>query len=120
MKPLRGFRFVRIRKCSSIHLGNLWLVVRAVDIAHRQVQANPRRLHDDSPRAVALDPLEHGREAGARVDGISVAHAAGTREYADCRDQPRFSPGAGLAPRRLFTNVVLPPTKSPAISVTLQ
>jgi hypothetical protein len=39
---------------------------------HEITSEAARRLHDDSPRAVALDPFEH--EAGARVDRIGAAH----------------------------------------------
>jgi hypothetical protein len=39
---------------------------------HEITSEAARRLHDDSPRAVALDPFEH--EAGARVDRIGTAH----------------------------------------------
>src|SRR3954464_1114478 len=34
-----------------------------------------RRLDQDGPDAVALDALQHGREAGALVDGVSTAHS---------------------------------------------
>jgi hypothetical protein len=61
---------VRICKCSSIHLGNLWLVVRAFDIAHRQVQANPRRLHDDGA------PLLSGRLSMAAKPGLASMGSA--------------------------------------------
>jgi hypothetical protein len=32
------------------------------------------RLDNDRPHTVALDPLKHGGEAGAHIDGISAAH----------------------------------------------
>jgi hypothetical protein len=42
---------------------------------HHQIASEAAgRLHDDRSDAIALDGLEHGGEARARVDGISAAH----------------------------------------------
>src|SRR5262249_11917752 len=47
------------------------------DLLHHEIASEAAgSLDDDRPRAVALDPFEHGGEAGARVDGIGTAHGS--------------------------------------------
>src|SRR5262249_28315582 len=45
------------------------------DFLHHQIASEAaRRLDDDRPRTVALDPFEHGHKAWASIYGISAAH----------------------------------------------
>jgi hypothetical protein len=45
------------------------------DLLHHEIASEPAgRLDDDRPHSVGFDPLEHGGEARARVDGIGTAH----------------------------------------------
>jgi hypothetical protein len=47
------------------------------NVLHHEVASEAaRRLNDDGPHAVGLDPFEPGREARACVDGIGTAQAA--------------------------------------------
>jgi hypothetical protein len=41
---------------------------------HEITSEAARRLDNDPPHTVALDPLKHGGEAGAHIDGISTAY----------------------------------------------
>jgi hypothetical protein len=45
------------------------------DLLHHEIASETaRRLDNDRPHTVTLDPLKHGGEAGAHIDGISTAH----------------------------------------------
>jgi hypothetical protein len=47
------------------------------DLLHHEITSEAaRRLDNDRPHTVALDPLQHGCEAGTAIDGIGTAHGS--------------------------------------------